>query len=81
MKDPCQIFKSQSKKAKETLDILEEQKQQIELDLISNPSCSDLNKKLREINLDIKITVNELEHADYSNEKCEINNATSATDN
>jgi hypothetical protein len=52
------------------------QKNQIELDLESNPISSDLNKKLREVNLDIKITVNELEHANYSIEKCEINHTT-----
>ena len=73
MNDPCHLFKSQYKKAKETLDILHKQKHQIELDLESNPISSDLNKKLREVNLDIKITVNELEHANYSIEKCEIN--------
>ncbi|MFE3866502.1 hypothetical protein ACFX5E_00265 [Flavobacterium sp. LS2P90] len=73
MNDPCQLFKSHYKKAKETLDILEEQKYQIELDLESNPISADLNKKLREMNLDIKITVNELEHAIYSIKKCEIN--------
>ena len=44
--------------------------------LESNPIYSDLNKKLREINLDIKIPVNELEHADYSNAKCEISHPT-----
>jgi hypothetical protein len=76
MTDPCNLFKSQYKKAKETLDILELQKYQIELDLESNPISSDLNKKLREINLDIKITINELEHANYSIDKCEIKHAT-----
>ncbi|MFE3847836.1 hypothetical protein ACFX5D_07650 [Flavobacterium sp. LB3P45] len=53
------------------------QKSQIELVLESNPISSGLNKKLREINLDIKIPVNELEHADYSNAKCEISHPTS----
>ncbi|MFV5685071.1 hypothetical protein ACM55I_06470 [Flavobacterium sp. GB2R13] len=72
MNDPCLLFKSQHKKAKETLDVLEQEKHQIELNLESNPISSDLNKKLRKINLDIKITINELEHADYSIEKCEI---------
>ena len=76
MTDPCILYKSQYKKAKETLDILHMQKNQIELDLESNPISSDLNKKLREVNLDIKITVNELEHANYSIEKCEINHST-----
>ena len=73
MNDPCQIFKSQYKKAKETLDILQKQKSEIEFNLESNPISADLNKQLREINLDIKITVNELEHANYSIEKCENN--------
>ncbi|MBG6111655.1 hypothetical protein H4V97_000568 [Flavobacterium sp. CG_23.5] len=73
MNDPCQLFKSQYKKAKEMLDILQKQKSEIEYNLESNPISADLNKQLREINLDIKITVNELEHANYSIEKCEIN--------
>ena len=71
MTDPCILFRSQYKKAKETLDFLEKQKYKIELDLESNPISADLNKKLREINLDIKITSNELEHANYSIDKCE----------
>jgi hypothetical protein len=75
MNDPCNLFKSQFKKAKETLDILQKQKAEIELNLESNPISADLNKQLRDINLDIKITVNELEHAKYSIEKCEINHA------
>lgn len=72
MNDPCQLFKSQYEKAKETLDILDQQKHQIELNLQSNPISADLNKELREINLDIKITKNEVEHAIYSIEKCTI---------
>ena len=76
IKHPCEIFKSQCKKAKETLDILQQRKSQIELALESNPISSNLNKKLREINLDIKIPVNELEHTDYSNAKCEISHPT-----
>jgi len=81
MKDPCEIFKSQRKKAQETLDILQLQKSQIELDLELNPISADLNKKLRQINLDIKITVNELEHADNSNATCEINHSTPIRNN
>lgn len=48
MIDPCILFRSQYKKAKETLDFLEKQKYKIELDLESNPISADLNKKLRE---------------------------------
>lgn len=64
MKDLSVLYQSQYKKAKETLDILEKQKAQIDFNLQSNPICSILHKELRTINLDIKITANELEHAE-----------------
>ncbi len=64
MKDISVMYQSQYKKAKETLDILEKQRAQIDFSLQSNPICSILHKELRTINLDIKITVNEMEHAE-----------------
>ncbi|RKS94043.1 hypothetical protein BC952_1907 [Flavobacterium limicola] len=64
MKDLSVLYQSQYKKAKETLDILEKQRAQIDFNLQSNPICSILHKELRTINLDIKITANELEHAE-----------------
>lgn len=64
MKDLSVLYQSQYKKAKETLDILEKQRAQIDFNLQSNPICSILHKQLRTINLDIKITVNEMEHAE-----------------
>ncbi|MDO8316786.1 MAG: hypothetical protein Q7T12_04605 [Flavobacterium sp.] len=64
MKDFCILYQSQYNKAKETLDILEKQKNQIDLNLQSNPSCSTLHKELRAVNLNIKITENEMEHAE-----------------
>jgi hypothetical protein len=70
MEDPCILYKSQFNKAKETLHILEKQKAQIDLGLLSNPICSTLHKELRTVNLDIKITVNELEHAESGMQKC-----------
>jgi len=72
MKDSWNLYKRQYKKAKETLEILEKQKAQIEFDLKSNPICSTLHKDLRKINLDIKITVNELEHVASGIKKCEL---------
>ncbi|TRX01561.1 hypothetical protein [Flavobacterium gawalongense] len=76
MKDPCILYKSQYNKAKETLDILEEQKSQIDNNLKSDPICSNLHKELRRINLDIKITINEIEHAESDILKCESNQIT-----
>ena len=72
MEDPCSLYKSQYKKAKETLDILEKEKEIINLTLESNPSSATWNKKLREINMDIRITLNEMEHADYNLQNCEL---------
>lgn len=71
MEDPCTLYKSQFNKAKETLHILEKQRAQIDFDLLSNPICSTLHKELRTVNLDIKITVNELEHAELDIQKCQ----------
>ena len=72
MDDPCSLYKSQYKKAKETLEILEKQKAQINLNLEPNPISSTLHKELRMINLDIKITMNELEHAESNIHECEL---------
>ena len=80
MNNPCILFHSQSKKAKETLEKLEKQRDQIDFELKSNPICSDLHKKLRMVNLDIKITTNELEHAEYSIKNCELKYNFSETD-
>lgn len=71
MNTPCKLYKRQYKKAKETLDLLETQKSQIDFKLKSNPVCPDLHKQLRSINLDIKITNNELEQAESDIEECE----------
>ncbi|MFV8345842.1 hypothetical protein [Flavobacterium sp. ZB4P13] len=62
MKDSCVLYQFQYKKAKETLTILEKQKAQIDFNLKTNPICSILHKELRTVNLNIKITENEIEH-------------------
>ena len=66
MKDFCKLYQLQYIKAKETLDMLKKQKEQIDLNLHSNPSCSTLHKELRTVNLNIKITENEIEHTEYA---------------
>jgi len=71
MKAPCNLYRSQYKKAKETLDILLIQKAEINHKLESNFSSATLHKELRTVNMDIKITENEMEHAEFRILECE----------
>jgi hypothetical protein len=64
MKDPYNLYKSQYKKAKEALEILEEQRAEINLKLEYDTSSATLHKELRTVNMDIRITLNEIEHAE-----------------
>ncbi len=72
MNDPNERYKWQYQKAKETLHTLEKQKNEIDFKLKSNPICSELHKELRKINLDIKITKNELEYAESNIQDLEM---------
>jgi len=75
MEDPCTLYKSQRKKAKDALDILEKQREEIYQKLKFDESNAFLHKELRSINLDIKITMNEIEHAEYNIQECKSNNS------
>ncbi|POY37637.1 hypothetical protein C3L50_13770 [Flavobacterium alvei] len=70
MKDPCNLYISQRNKAKEALDILEKQRDEINFKLKSNDFCANLHKELRTLNMDIRITLNEIEHAEYNIQEC-----------
>ncbi|WP_281297032.1 hypothetical protein [Flavobacterium limnophilum] len=72
MSDSCKLFKSQYKKAKETLDILLTHKEKINLKLESDYSNAHLHKELRTVNMDIRITENEIEHAEFRINECEM---------
>jgi len=72
MSDPCKLFKSQYKKAKETLDILLIQRAEINFKLESDYSNAHLHKELRTVNMDIRITENEMEHAQFRIQECEL---------
>lgn len=76
MSDPCKLFKSQYKKAKETLDLLLIQKGEINFKLESDYSNAHLHKELRTVNMDIRITENEMEHAQYRIHECEMKQKT-----
>ncbi|WP_268846894.1 hypothetical protein [Flavobacterium aestivum] len=72
MNDWQNLYKRQYIKATETLKTLEKQKAEIDFKLNSDPICSHLHKELRTVNLDIKITLNEIEHAESYILKCEV---------
>jgi hypothetical protein len=74
MKDFYSIYQSQRQKAKEVLDILEKQRDEINNKLKSDESSASLHKELRTVNLDIKITLNEIEHAEYCIHEYEFKN-------
>jgi hypothetical protein len=56
------LYKRQYKNAHKTHEKLTTIKSEIDFKLKSNPICSVLHKELREVNLNIKITLNEIEH-------------------
>lgn len=74
MEDPCKLYKSQRKKAKDVLALLEKQREEINQKLKKNEYDADLHKDLRTLNMDIKITLNEIEHAEYNIQECESQN-------
>jgi hypothetical protein len=72
MTDPCKLYKLQFKRAVETLNVLKINQEQINIKLKTNPICADLHKELRNIDLEIKITKNEIEQAEIDINSCEI---------
>ncbi|WP_367753545.1 hypothetical protein [Flavobacterium sp. WC2430] len=71
MTKSCNLYKSQYNKATETLNTLLKQREEIDSKLKINPISSDLHKDLRTINLEIKITNNEIEQAESDILDCE----------
>lgn len=69
-------FQSQYKKAKETLAVLLIHKTEINLKLTSDYSNAHLHKELRTVNMDIRITENEMEHAKFRMQECEMKQKT-----
>jgi len=71
MNDYINRYKRQYKNALKTYENLEKTKEEINFKLKSNPVCSHLHKDLRSVNLDIKITLNEIEHIESHIHQCE----------
>jgi hypothetical protein len=62
MRDQTTLYQRQYNNALRTIESLNNIKTEIDNKLKSNPICSHLHKDLREVNLDIIITLNEIEH-------------------
>lgn len=62
MENLTTLYQRQYNNALKTLERLKKVKNEIDFKLNSNPICSHLHKDLRNINLDITITINEIEH-------------------
>ncbi|MGQ7947546.1 hypothetical protein [Flavobacterium sp. WC2509] len=62
MKDQTILYQKQYNNALKTIEKLRKIKAEIDFKLESNPICSHLHKDLRVVNLDITITLNEIEH-------------------
>jgi len=62
MNDRITKYQKQYKNTLNTIERLNEIKAEIDFKLKSNPVCANLHKELRSVNLDITITLNEMEH-------------------
>lgn len=71
MNDYISRYKRQYKNALKTYEKLKKTKDEIDFKLKTNPVCSHLHKDLRKVNLDITITLNEIEHLESHLHQCE----------
>nr|WP_315200032.1 hypothetical protein [uncultured Flavobacterium sp.] len=62
MKDQSTLYQRQYNNALKTIERLRKTEAEIDFKLKSNPICTHLHKDLRTVNLDITITLNEIEH-------------------
>lgn len=71
MNDSCQLYSDQVKKAKETIALLENQLHEIRLK-IQKDNKAEYYQELRQLTLDMTITLNELEHSQDNLELCKV---------
>ena len=69
MNDSCKLYSDQVKKAKETVALLENQLHEIRLK-IQKDNKAEYYQELRQLTLDMTITLNELEHSQYNLDQC-----------
>ena len=71
-KESCKHYQQQINKAKETVEMLEKELELLNSKLEKDPVNSDFLRDLRKLNLDMTITLNELEHCEYILGRCLI---------
>jgi len=70
MKESCQKYEQQITKAKETIGLIEQELHQVRLKLQNDPNNAIYMQELKNISLDMTITLNELEHSESALENC-----------
>lgn len=71
----------QAKKARAAIVKIEEKINLVKNSLFLTPECPTLRRELRNLTLDMTITINELEHAESALEHLNQHDVSSATDN
>lgn len=69
MNNSCQIYVDQINKAKETVEMLENQLHETRLKIQKYNDANDY-QMLRKLTLDMTITLNELEHSQFNLDQC-----------
>lgn len=70
MEEICQKYRQQVNKAKETMEKIENELQQIKTKLQKSPNNANYLQELKNTTLDMTITLNELEHSQHKLEQC-----------
>ena len=70
MKESCQKYEQQITKAKETIGLIEQELNRVRLKLQNDPNNAVYMQELKNISLDMTITLNELEHSESALEDC-----------
>jgi len=73
MSMPCKEFESQIERAQEAVKTLQEKLNSVRQHLDTNPDDALNRRELKQLTLDMKITMNELEHAQSELESCRGN--------
>ncbi len=74
----CQDYELQVEKARETVKVLEEKLTNVRTQLDHKPEDAIFRRELKQLTLDMKITMNELEHAQGELQVCRTKTLTKA---
>jgi len=74
MELPPTEYEVQLKAAKQTITLLEDRLYAVKRNLEKDPNNTAFHRELKNLTLDMTITINELEHAESALERCGIRN-------